>query len=90
MLKVLGNHEFDDGLDGLIPFLNEAKFPVLAANINSSVEHPIWQTRSLKKSLVLNVTGVLVGIIGYLTPETQNMTACSGIEFSSSEIETIK
>lgn len=89
-LKVLGNHEFDDGLDGLIPFLNGAKFPILAANIINSVEHRIWKTRSLKKSLVLKVRGTLVGIIGYLTPETKNITSNNdALEFAS-EIETIK
>lgn len=93
MFKALGNHEFDDGLEGLIPFLNDANFPILAANIlnngNNSMDHPIWQTRSLKKSLVLNVRGVSVGIIGYLTPETGNMTSHSGVQFGN-EIETIK
>lgn len=90
MLQVLGNHEFDDGLDGLIPFLNGAKFPILAANINNLVEHRIWKTQSLKKSLVLKVRGTLVGIIGYLTPETKNITSNNdAVEFAS-EIETIK
>lgn len=89
MVKVLGNHEFDNGVDGLIPFLNEAEFPVLAANINNSANHPIWQTRALKKSIVLKVRGVLVGIIGSLTPETKNTSITDDIEFKS-EIETIK
>lgn len=89
MSKVLGNHEFDNGLDGLIPFLNEAKFPVLAANINNSVNHSIWQTRALKKSIVLEVRGVPVGIIGCLTPDTKNTSTADDIEFKS-EIETIK
>lgn len=88
-MKVLGNHEFDDGLDGLLPFLNAAEFPVLTANIKNPAKHAIWQTRSLKKSLVLQIRGVLVGIIGYLTPETKNTTTNHDIEFSS-EIETIK
>lgn len=85
----MGNHEFDDGLDGVLPFLNAAKFPILTANINSSAEHPIWHTKSFKRSIVLKVRGVLVGIIGYLTPETQSTTMNSGVEFSP-EIEAIK
>lgn len=85
----MGNHEFDDGLDGLIPHLNDVKFPVLAANINNSADHPIWKTRALKKSIVLEVRGVSIGIIGYVTPETANTTTNHDIEFSP-EIETIK
>ena len=29
----VGNHEFDDGEDALVPFLDEVKFPVVSANV---------------------------------------------------------
>jgi 5'-nucleotidase len=29
----LGNHDFDDGVEGIVPFIEGADFPVLAANI---------------------------------------------------------
>ena len=29
----LGNHDFDDGIEGLVPFIQGANFSVLAANI---------------------------------------------------------
>jgi 2',3'-cyclic-nucleotide 2'-phosphodiesterase (5'-nucleotidase family) len=32
----LGNHDFDDGIDGLMPFLSKVNFPVLAANLDAS------------------------------------------------------
>ena len=32
----VGNHDFDDGPEGLIPFVNEINFPVLAANLDTS------------------------------------------------------
>jgi 2',3'-cyclic-nucleotide 2'-phosphodiesterase (5'-nucleotidase family) len=32
----LGNHDFDDGIQGLVPFIQGANFPVLASNINST------------------------------------------------------
>ena len=32
----LGNHDFDDGIEGLIPFLKGVNFPVLAANMDVS------------------------------------------------------
>ena len=31
----LGNHDFDDGVEGLVPFIKGSKFAVLAANIVS-------------------------------------------------------
>jgi 5'-nucleotidase/UDP-sugar diphosphatase len=31
----LGNHDFDDGVDGIVPFIKGANFPVLASNIVS-------------------------------------------------------
>ena len=36
----VGNHEFDDGEDALVPFLDMIKFPVLSANVkaNAAVE----------------------------------------------------
>ena len=32
----VGNHDFDDGVEGLVPFIEGANFPVLASNINAS------------------------------------------------------
>jgi 2',3'-cyclic-nucleotide 2'-phosphodiesterase (5'-nucleotidase family) len=29
----LGNHDFDDGVEGLVPFIEGANFTVLASNI---------------------------------------------------------
>ena len=29
----LGNHDFDDGVEGLVPFIDGANFTVLASNI---------------------------------------------------------
>ena len=29
----IGNHDWDDGPDGLMPFLRECEFPVLGANL---------------------------------------------------------
>ena len=31
----LGNHDFDDGVEGIVPFIEEVGFPVLASNIVS-------------------------------------------------------
>lgn len=77
----MGNHEFDLGVDGLVPFLNAVNFPVLAANINNTADHPLWHTKSLKKSVILEVKGFKIGVIGYLTPETKDLAVKSDVEF---------
>lgn len=65
----LGNHEFDDGVNGLIPFIEEAKFPILAANLDLS-KQPNLKATKLANSTVLVINGTKIGVIGYLTPET--------------------
>lgn len=86
--QALGNHELDLSVDGLVPFLNEVKFPVVTANIDNPPEHPLWQT-GLKKSIVFDVKGFKIGVIGYLTPETKALTMKSDVEFIA-EITAIK
>lgn len=77
----LGNHELDLGVEGLVPFLNDANFPVLVANINNTADHALWQTRALKKSVVFDIKGVKVGVVGYLTPETKQLGVPNDLEF---------
>lgn len=85
----MGNHEFDLNLHQLIPFLNGVDFPVLVSNLNNSCSHALWQTRSLKTSTIFNVRGHKVGVIGYLTPETSQISTLIDLEFLP-EIDAIK
>lgn len=71
----------DLGVEGLLPFLNDVDFPVLVANLNVSSEHPVWKTKSLKKSVKFDIKGHKVGVIGYLTPETKDVTIGNDLEF---------
>ena len=70
MLQSLGNHEFDDGVDGLVPFINNATFPILASNLDLSKEKRL-DIPNLKKSVVFDLGGVKVAVVGYVTPETK-------------------
>ena len=64
----LGNHEFDDRLEGLIPFLEAQNCPVVVTNMNIS---RVPQLGGLfRPSVVLEVGSRRVGIVGYLTPST--------------------
>lgn len=88
-LQSLGNHELDDNVAGLIPYLNDAEFPVLAANLDLTGEPELAAIPSLRKSVVLTVRNIRVGIIGYLTPYTQNITAPNNITYLP-EVPSIK
>ena len=67
-LQCLGNHEFDFGVEGLLPFINQLTVPVVDANIDISGE-PRLQGK-IKRSLVIERGGEKIGIIGYITTET--------------------
>ncbi|KAM9496774.1 5'-nucleotidase isoform 1-T1 [Clarias gariepinus] len=66
----LGNHEFDNRVEGLVPFLQKVKCPVLSANIKT-VE-PVASNISgyFSPHKILNVSTEKVGIVGYTTKET--------------------
>lgn len=66
----LGNHEFDDGVAGLVPFIDAVKFPVLASNLDLAQE-PTLAATHLNKSVVLTVQGRKIGVVGYLTTDTK-------------------
>lgn len=70
LFQSLGNHEFDDGVEGLVPFLNNISAPVVTCNLDLKYE-PELENSPLKPSIVIQTNGVKIGIIGYLTPETK-------------------
>lgn len=76
----LGNHEFDDGVKGLVPYINALKFPIVTANVDFSKE-PELQKTPLKPSTILTVAGIKIGIIGYLTPETKIISQTENVIF---------
>ncbi|XP_066597555.1 protein 5NUC-like isoform X2 [Prorops nasuta] len=84
----LGNHEFDDGVKGLVPFINNASFPVLTCNLDLSKEPTLANTK-LANSTVLMVKGKKIGVIGYLTPETKIVSMAGEVNFKD-EVECIR
>ncbi|KAM4693320.1 5'-nucleotidase [Discoglossus pictus] len=67
----LGNHEFDNGVSGLLdPFLKEVKFPILSANIKSSKQLAPNITGYYFPYTILQVGSEKVGIVGYTSKET--------------------
>ncbi|XP_061392982.1 protein 5NUC-like [Musca vetustissima] len=84
----LGNHEFNTGIPGLVPFLEKVDFPIVAANLDLSATPELRKTKHLQNSTVLDVNGVKVGVIGYITPDTFELTMTKENIFTD-EIEAI-
>lgn len=61
----IGNHEFDFGQDVLRLRLNEAKFPVLSANLQTPI-------KKIKKYTIATARGLRFGIIGLTTEEVKS------------------
>lgn len=67
----LGNHEFDNGVDGLLrPFLMNVKFPVLSANIKAAKQMAPNITGYYLPYKILQVGTESFGIVGYTSKET--------------------
>ncbi|XP_042299369.1 snake venom 5'-nucleotidase-like [Sceloporus undulatus] len=67
----LGNHEFDNGVEGLLnPLLKNVNFPVVSANIKASKQLASNITGYFFPYTIINVGTEKVGIVGYTTKET--------------------
>ena len=71
MLQALGNHEFDNGVEGLLPFLQSVNFSVISANIDASNEPLI--DGLFNASVIKEIDGQKIGIVGYTTKDTPKL-----------------
>lgn len=58
-------------MDGVIPFIRNLSSPVLAANLVLDKVPELKDEKNLYKSIIITKSDIKIGIIGYLTPETQ-------------------
>ncbi|XP_047032295.1 uncharacterized protein LOC124639109 [Helicoverpa zea] len=77
----LGNHEFDQYVEGLVPFIKNLTAPVLAANLVLDKVPSLQNLENLKKSIIIEIDKVKIGIIGYLTPETKTLAPGNDVEY---------
>lgn len=68
MFQTLGNHEFDDKISGVVPFLKALNAPVVVSNINDSLEPDIQGLYN--KSVVVERNGKKIGIVGVILSTT--------------------
>lgn len=69
--------------------MDNVEFPIVAANLDTSGSPQLILAKNLVKSTVLQIDGAKVGVIGYVTPEVQNLTMTKEPIFVN-EIEAIK
>ncbi|CAN9507348.1 unnamed protein product [Ophioblennius macclurei] len=68
---VFGNHEFDNGVDGLMkPFMENIKCPLLSANIRTGPALASTFGTSYLPYKIFTVGGEKVGVVGYTSQET--------------------
>ena len=69
--STIGNHEFDDGAANLAKQLSKAKYDVVCANLDCSRVPALAAIN--KPSVVKEIDGEKVGIIGAVTPDLESL-----------------
>ena len=76
-----GNHEFDDGPEEFMKFIDAAKFPIIGGNFDVTRDENL--RGKIKGSIVIEVGGEKIGIIGATTEDTPDIAAPGpNVEFS--------
>ncbi|KAK3789426.1 hypothetical protein RRG08_010619 [Elysia crispata] len=76
----LGNHEFDNGVEGLVPFVDNATFRILSSNIDLS-NTPVLQGK-IQRSAKFDIGGETIGVIGYTTTDTTYISNPGSVKFT--------
>ncbi len=71
----VGNHEFNNGPEGLAGFVNQVEFPVLMSNADLSGEGLLSDI--IEKSVVIEKAGERIGIVG-VTPRNNDELSSPG------------
>ena len=84
----VGNHEFDDGPEGLSKFVDAVSFPVVSGNIDVSGEKSL--NGKLQDHLVLEVGGEKIGIVSALATDTVDTSSPGDNVVFEDEIAALK
>jgi 5'-nucleotidase/UDP-sugar diphosphatase len=69
----LGNHEFNNGPEGLLPLLDRVGFPVIAGNLDVGASAAL--AGRVQDHAVLDVNGLKVGLVSALTRDTMEISS---------------
>jgi len=84
----VGNHEFDDGDEGLAKLADGVSFPVISGNIDVSQSNIL--AGKIDNHTVLEVGGEKIGIISALATDTVETSSPSASVIFSDEIESLQ
>lgn len=84
----LGNHEFDDGPQGLSDFLDKVSFPVISGNIDVSQSNVL--AGRVQNHVVLEVGGEKIGIISALATDTPETSSPGNEVVFQDDIDSLK
>ena len=84
----VGNHEFDDGDEGLAKLADGVDFPVISGNIDVSSSNVL--AGKVDNHTVLEVGGKKIGIISALAVDTVETSSPSGSVIFTDEIESLQ
>jgi len=69
----IGNHEFDDGEDGLEAFIDKVNFPIVSANVRPDVSSRLKD--KFKPYIVKEVGGQKIAIVGAVANDTDTLSS---------------
>ncbi len=84
--STFGNHEFDEGNEGIAAYLKETPVPFVSSNIDASGT-PLDGLFS--RYLIREIGGQKVAIVGSTTPETTTLAKPENLQFND-EIESLR
>ncbi len=84
----LGNHEFDDGPEGLGSFLDKVTFPVISGNLDVSQSNVL--AGRVGNHVVLEVGGEKIGIISALAMDTPETSSPGNSVIFQDDIDSLK
>jgi len=74
-----GNHEFDDGPEEFMKFIEAAEFPIIGGNFDVTKDEGL--RGKIEGSIVVEVGGEKIGIIGATTEDTPEIASPGDVEF---------
>ncbi|MBO9587198.1 bifunctional UDP-sugar hydrolase/5'-nucleotidase [Devosia sp.] len=74
-----GNHEFDDGPEEYLKFIEAAEFPIIGGNFDVTKDEGL--RGKVRGSIVIEVGGEKIGIIGATTEDTPEIASPGDVEF---------
>ncbi|WP_424831061.1 bifunctional metallophosphatase/5'-nucleotidase [Ruegeria sp.] len=86
-VMAVGNHEFDDGPEGLAAFIDTVSFPVISGNLDLSSSAELKD--KVQNHVVLDVGGQKIGIISALATDTVDTSSPGKDVIFQDEIESL-